>query len=283
MTTITEIRQKTDAAEPWQLRMFRRTLKKQQKLKALLRQASVLGGVAGQECLLLTCGDNNGALNWHFKQHGGNWTWADMEQNSVDQIASLTGDDVVLVDKEAGTIPFADHRFDVIITIDVHEHLRDPGPINEELTRVLKPGGRIIVTTPGGDPHKLANRIKHLLGMHAQDYGHVVDGYSADALEEQLRQAALQPIARSSYSRFFTEMVELVINFAYVKLLSKGSDAGVEAGQIAPQNEDQLQSVGKSYKLYSAAYPLFWAISQLDRLLAFSEGYAVIVSARKDA
>lgn len=279
MESLTKDQTSMSVDEPWQLQMFRRTLKKQQKLKALL---DVLGSVDREDCLLLTCGDNNGALNWHFKQHGGNWTWADMERASVDQIANLTGDDVVRVRKEDGKLPLADGQFDVVITIDVHEHLHDFGILNQELARVTKSGGRVIITTPGGDPRKLANRIKHLLGMHAQDYGHVVDGYSGQALEHQLRAADLTPIARSSYSRFFTEMVELMINFVYVKLLSKGSGAEVEEGQIAPQSEDQLQSVGKSYKVYSIAYPVFWLISQLDRLLSFGEGYAVIVSARKD-
>lgn len=267
------------AEQPWQLQMFRRALKKQQKLHALL---DVLGPLDGKECLLLTCGDNNGALNWHFRQHGGNWSWADMEQNSVEQIAALTGDEVARVEKDDIILPFKDRQFDVTMTIDVHEHIQELSVLNRELARVTRPGGRVVVTTPGGDPHKLANRLKAFLGMHAQDYGHVVDGYRAEALEQQLRAADLTPVKRSSYSRFFTEMVELMINFAYVKLLSKGSEVEVEKGQIAPQNQEQLQSAGKSYRIYSAFYPLFSLISQLDRLLASDQGYAVIVVARQE-
>ena len=80
------------SSEPWQLRLFRRSLKKQQKLRTLLK---VAGNVDGQKCLLITCGDNNGALNWHFRQHGGIWSWADAERDSIDQINQLTGDPVV--------------------------------------------------------------------------------------------------------------------------------------------------------------------------------------------
>lgn len=277
-----------EGAEPWQLRMFRRTLKKQQKLRALLE---MLGPVNGKRCLLLTCGDNNGALNWHFREHGGSWSWADMEMTSVFQIAALTGDEAAHVEKDGSRIPFPDAHFDVVMTIDVHEHLEDTRAVNAELVRVTKAGGRVIVTTPGGDPRKLANRLKNLLGMRAKDYGHVVDGYSADELAQQLQGAGLQPGARSSYSRFFTEMVELMINLVYVKILSKGSEVEVQkdaaslaedSGPIAPQTEEQLASVNKSYKLWSLAYPVFWLISQLDRLLAFGEGYAVIVAAQKE-
>lgn len=198
------------------------------------------------------------------------------------QIAALTGDETAHVEKEGGSIPFPDAHFDVVVTIDVHEHLQNTEALNAELVRVMKPGGRVIVTTPGGDPRKFANRLKKLLGMRAEDYGHVVDGYSANQLAQQLRSSGLQPNRRSSYSRFFTELVELMINLVYVKLLSKGSETEGEEGQIAPQNAEQLAAVGKSYKLYSLAYPLFWLISQLDRLLAFGEGYAVIVAAQKE-
>ena len=269
----------TEAEQPWQLRMFRRTLKKQQKLAALLE---TVGPLDGRHCLLLTCGDNNGAMNWHFKQHGGHWTWADMEENSASQIAALTGDPVLNVDKEAPALALPEQHFDLVMTIDVHEHLEETGTLNRELARVVKTGGKVIVTTPGGNPRKLGNRIKQFLGMRAVDYGHVVDGYSAADLQGQLRAASLTPSTHSSYSRFFTEMLELAINVLYVKLLSKKSKAQVEQGQIAPQNEEQLHSVQKSYRVYSLVYPAFWLISQLDRLLFFTEGYAVIVTAEKE-
>ena len=51
----------------WQLDMFRRSIKKQLKLAALL---DFLSEMDGKKCLLVTCGDNNGALNWYFREHG---------------------------------------------------------------------------------------------------------------------------------------------------------------------------------------------------------------------
>jgi hypothetical protein len=150
------------------------------------------------------------------------------------------------------------------------------------LARVIKPAGRVIVTTPGGDPRKLANRLKHWVGMNRSDYGHVVDGYDVSALQAQLRLAELTPIARSSYSRFFTEILELGINLAYVKVLSRGSKVRVEQAQVVPQNQEQLKSVKKTIMLYRVIYPAIWLVSQLDRLLSFTEGHAVIVAATKE-
>jgi 2-polyprenyl-3-methyl-5-hydroxy-6-metoxy-1,4-benzoquinol methylase len=264
--------------EPWQLQMFRRSLKKQQKLNALL---NVLGKIDGQKCLLITCGDNNGAMNWHFKRHGGDWSWADAEHDSIAQISEVTGDDVAEMDKNNPKLPFAENSFDVVMTIDVHEHLEDPDTLNRELFRMVRSGGRAIVTTPNGDENKLGIRIKEIVGMQPEDYGHYVIGYDVPQLEQQLAQVGLNPYQEDSYSRFFTEMLELTINFVYVKVLSKRGEAKVEKGQIAPQNINQIKSVEKTYRVYSMVYPLFLVLSKLDFLDRSPRGYAVIVAAKK--
>ena len=265
--------------QPWQVKIGRHSLKKQQKLVALL---GVIGKVDGQKCLLITCGDNNGALNWHFKQHGGAWSGADAEQDSLEQIGQVTGDPVAQMDKDQPILPFPEDSFDLVMTIDIHEHLKNPQALNCELFRLAKPGGQVVVTSPNGNRKKLATRIKQLVGMRPEVYGHVVIGYDVPDLETQLKAVGLRPFAQASYARFFTEMLELVINFAYVRVLSRRSQAALEKGQIAPQNQDQVKSVEKTLKLYSLLYPVFLIISKLDVLDVSGRGYAVIVSARKN-
>jgi SAM-dependent methyltransferase len=279
ITTSESDASKVPIPEPWQLRIFRRSLKKQQKLQAL---KDILGSLEGQQCLLITCGDNNGALNWHFKAFGGHWSWVDAERDGIDQIREITGDPVFELDKEDPSLPFPDDHFDTVLTIDVHEHLQNPEVFNAELARIVKPEGRVIVTTPGGDQRKLANRMKHRLGMRKEDYGHIVDGYAIPELERQLNEVHLTPYMSSTYSRFFTEMIELAINLLYVKVMAKRSKVRVHSGQIAPQSKDQLQSVDKSYKFYSLLYPLLLAFSKLDHLTPSKSGYAVIVAGRKE-
>lgn len=278
-STVESSDSQTALQEPWQLQMFSKSLKKQQKLEALL---NVMGDVEGQKGLLITCGDNNGAMNWHIKQHGGEWSWADAEHDSIAQISEVTGDSVAEMEKDNPALPYGDDEFNLVMTIDVHEHLENPENLNRELARLVKPGGNVIVTTPNGDEKKLATRIKKLIGMKPEDYGHYVVGYDAPQLEQQLMKVDLKPSQEASYSRFFTEMLELGINFAYVKFLSKRSDAKVEKGQIAPQNINQVKSVEKTYRLYSLLYPIFLVISKLDFLDRSKRGYAVIVAARKD-
>jgi SAM-dependent methyltransferase len=260
---------------PWQIEMFGRSIKKQQKLRALLE---LIGPVNGLQCLLVTCGDNNGALNWHFRDFGGVWSWADVSGENVDQISELLDDPVFAAPPDS--LPFEAEQFDVVVSIDVLEHLPDDQPFLQELTRVLKKDGRAVVTVPNGDPGLLANRIKWRAGMSPEIYGHFRAGYTLKELSAALIQAGLTPNATGGYSRFFTEMVELVINYGYVKVLSK-KRGGARPGQIAPLSSGELKKHGLVYRVYSMIYPISHAFSKLDGLQSQRADNAVIVAAIK--
>jgi SAM-dependent methyltransferase len=264
--------------KPWQLKMFDRALKKKQKLEALRQH---LRDLHGKHCLLLTCGDNNGAMNYRIREWGGQWLWAEFEGANIKEIEGLLQEPVIRIDKGTCVLPFTDGSFDCVLTIDCHEHLADPFPLNEELWRITKPGGKVVVTVPNGDNRKLAVRIKRMVGMNKVEYGHTVIGYKFPELRAMLEKPGFRPCAHSSYSKFFTEMLELGINFTYVKILAGRGKVSTEEGTIAPTTQDQFKSVAKTYRLYSALYPFLWLLSQLDALLFFVSGYAVVVEARK--
>jgi 2-polyprenyl-3-methyl-5-hydroxy-6-metoxy-1,4-benzoquinol methylase len=48
----------------------------------------------------------------------------------------------------SGGLPFASGGFDLLLLSEIVEHLRDEQPLLRECRRVLRPGGRIVVTTP---------------------------------------------------------------------------------------------------------------------------------------
>jgi SAM-dependent methyltransferase len=262
----------------WQLALLDKAIKKKQKLEALRRHLQEL---SGKKCLLVTCGDNNGAMNYRIREWGGQWTWAELEETNIGEIEGLLGEPVTRIDSSTCRLPFATGSFDCVLTIDCHEHLVDPTCLNREISRVTKSGGRVIVTVPNGDQRKLAVRVKHLLGMSKEEYGHRVIGYQIPEIRIMLKQAGLEPGPSSSYSRFFTEMIELGINFTYVKLLAKRGKVKIAQGAIAPTSQEQLRSVAKTLKIYSRMYPLLKAVSKLDLLLFFTGGYAVVVEAHK--
>ena len=265
------------SAASWQLQMFRKTLKKQQKLRLLLAQA---GPTSGRDCLLVTHGDNNGALNHGFRAAGGRWTWVENEDDRIPEMRELLGDPVLRGAPDH--IPLGDAGFDLVVSIDVHEHLDDCAAFNRELARVVRPGGTVIVTTPNGDARKPVTVLKQWVGMTKEAYGHKVIGYDIPQLEQMLKSVGLRPVASGSYSHFFTELVELAINFAYVKVLSrKKGSAEVAEGTIAPSSRDQLRSVERELRLHAAVYPVLRAISALDWPISFLNGYAVSVVGRK--
>lgn len=59
----------------------------------------------------------------------------------------------------AEKIPFKDNMFDSAFAGELIEHVEKPGPFVQEVRRVLKKGGCMIITTPNKD--SLVNRVFH--------------------------------------------------------------------------------------------------------------------------
>ena len=276
---VTGSRSRADAPLPWQLQMYRKSLKKRQKVELLMRLA---GATRGKRCLLVSGHDNNGAMNHEFRAAGGCWSWGQVYRQGIDEMSEFLGDPVSHIDIDR--FPYPDAAFDLVIVIDVHEHFARLDGLNSEIARVLAPGGMAIVTTPNGDTRLPVAALKRLIGMGPQTYGHVVQGYRIRELQDMVTRVGLRPQGSGGYSRFFTEMAELVINFAYVKVLSrKQAHPQVMEGTIAPTSKKELEAVRKEYRLYSLIYPFMYLFSLLDRLIPGKSGYAVAVAARKVA
>ena len=264
-------------SRPWQIDMFRKGLKKNLRLKELKRYLAEIG--PAEHCFLVTCGDNNGAMKYFLRELGGSWTWADLEKQCIPEMSVLLGDPVHHVADEK--LPFEDATFDRIVSIDIHEHVAEPETITRELRRVAKTEAKIVITVPNGDESKLAVRIKHALNMTKETYGHTRVGFTVEQLKSLMTSCGIKPFDVATYSRFFTEVLELSINFFYVKILSADELETQEHVEIAPGTQEELQAVSGSYWLYSLVFPLYWLISKLDFILLGQEGYCVLVAGRK--
>jgi hypothetical protein len=164
----------------------------------------------------------------------------------------------------------------------VHEHFSDLSKLNSEIARVIAPGGLAIVTTPNGDTRLPAAFIKRHVGMGPEIYGHVVQGYRVNELQQMMTSVHLKPVDWGGYSRFFTEMAELIINLAYVKIVAKKKDhPEVMTGTIAPTNKKEMAAARKEMRMYSLIFPFMYLFSLMDKLIPGRSGYAVAVSARK--
>ncbi|MFO8057417.1 MAG: class I SAM-dependent methyltransferase, partial [bacterium] len=95
------------------------------------------------EFLDLGCGTG---ANLDRVEGRGKWTGADLSPRAVSFCAERGHRLLVL--SEAGRLPFRDGSLDGAMALDLFEHLEDDRATVTELTRCLRPGGRVLVTVP---------------------------------------------------------------------------------------------------------------------------------------
>jgi 2-polyprenyl-3-methyl-5-hydroxy-6-metoxy-1,4-benzoquinol methylase len=265
------------SGEPWQLRIFQKTLKKKEKL-AILRR--ILPPLQGKRVLDLGCA--KGTLSHFLRREGGVWISADLDMSNLRAAAALLGENVVQV--SAPVLPFRDEAFDGIVSLDFIEHIHEDRALVREMFRLTRPGGWLVLSTPITGRWFLLNRLKRLVGLPPEAYGHVVEGYTLGELEQMLAAAGYVVRSKSTYSRFFTELVELAINLVFVKVLGRRKQGQTPRdGHITPGSAAELDKHRKAFRLYSLIYPLTWSITRLDRLLFWLSGYATLLVAEKPA
>jgi len=105
-------------------------------------------------------------------------------------------------------LPVKDNSIDVILFLSVIEHVREDDKLIKEISRVLKTGKKLILTTPGqrGVSFPFLSRRKN--EMLQKNWGHVRNGYSLEELKKLLKGADL--IIEKTYKYF-----NLVTRFFY--------------------------------------------------------------------
>lgn len=82
---------------------------------------------------------------------------------SMKNLSSLKSGSSGPVMADAHILPFKDESVELLIASEIVEHLNDPELAAKEMWRVLKPGGRIIVSTP------YKERIRYTLCIHCNE------------------------------------------------------------------------------------------------------------------
>jgi SAM-dependent methyltransferase len=102
----------------------------------------------GGVCLDFGCG--GGGLTYRIADVCDRVIGIDLEDEKItfarDQASRLNKSNVEFVCYSGGDLPFEDNTFDSIVCIDVVEHLPTPERFFAEFQRVLKPGGRLLLS-----------------------------------------------------------------------------------------------------------------------------------------
>jgi SAM-dependent methyltransferase len=106
---------------------------------------------------VLDIGAGNGGAIFPFANAGYRTTALDVVPNpNLIAIRRSLNLDVSSVVAGGEGLPFLTGSFDLVLLLDVIEHVRDRVSLGREVMRVLRPGGRCMLTTPA--------RFRHLFG-----------------------------------------------------------------------------------------------------------------------
>jgi len=95
----------------------------------------------------LDVGCSSGYLARPLAEHGVRVVGVELDRDAADDARAVC-EDVVVGDVETMELPFDTGSFDVVVCGDLIEHLRDPGSAMARLRPFLRPGGRLVLTTP---------------------------------------------------------------------------------------------------------------------------------------
>jgi ubiquinone/menaquinone biosynthesis C-methylase UbiE len=123
---------------------------------------------AGDRVLDLGCGD--GGFTAALSESGTHPTGADIAEGALARARERhPGADYVRIDPH-GRWPFPDAGFDAVWAGEVVEHVADTERWVNEVRRVLRPGGQLILTTPSIGPLRRLLRPPDPRGQHLRFY-----------------------------------------------------------------------------------------------------------------
>jgi SAM-dependent methyltransferase len=104
-------------------------------------------GVLASNPEILEIGSGTGALLHRLLERGCHVRGVEIRQAFIDQAQEWYGP-LPLTQVTGLALPFPDCSFDVVMSFDVFEHIRDSDAHLREVKRVLRPGGSYVMQTP---------------------------------------------------------------------------------------------------------------------------------------
>lgn len=104
-------------------------------------------------------------------------------------------DNLQFIHADATSLDFADHSYDLVVSLETFEHIprEKAGKFLNELQRVLKPGGILVLSTPNHDVYsKISQTPDHVNELNVDDLESLLTQYFADCQPCYQRKGVLQ-------------------------------------------------------------------------------------------
>lgn len=148
---------------------------------------------------------------------------------------------------DVAALPFADDSFDAVLACHMMYHVPDPGAALDEMIRVLRPGGALIITTNGEDNMGEMYRLAHA-AWDAPEVDPAGISFGIEAAIEAF-EARLQSVSVSTYR----DILKVTDGEAIV-----GALTSYPPGENA--SEAQLQSlrsmIARTMEAHSGVFPI---------------------------
>ena len=147
-----------------------------------------------QSGTLLDLGCGQGEMSRHLRDLGWQVEGADVSEDNVARLKEL-GFVAHRMDLNE-PLPFADASFDAVTLLDVLEHVVKAELLVEEIHRILRPGGRFLLSTPNQAFYK--RRLRALLGREPDEEGYHFRFFIRRKLRRLLERRGLRLLRRRS-------------------------------------------------------------------------------------
>jgi 2-polyprenyl-3-methyl-5-hydroxy-6-metoxy-1,4-benzoquinol methylase len=147
--------------------------------------------LVGSPQRVLDIGCSSGYLAGPLAERGAHVIGIELDEDAAAEARGVC-EEVLVGDVESMELPFPEHSFDVVLCGDVIEHLRDAERFLDRVRPLLRPGGRLVLTTP--NVANWAMRLGLLAGRWRYSERGILDRththlFTKKTLEEMLERA----------------------------------------------------------------------------------------------
>jgi SAM-dependent methyltransferase len=140
-------------------------------------------------------------------------TGLEMEQDAA-EIARLKSGKSIYIGSLPDHLPFPDESFDLIVLLDVLEHIDDDHAALASLTAKLKAGGHLLITVPAFA----------FLWSHHDESHHHKRRYRLQEITSAMKQCSLQPKYASYFNTWLFPVIAIVRMMQKIFRMSNRSD-----------------------------------------------------------